>query len=623
LANKQPKNFDSEQLAAITAFRGAIRVDACAGAGKTTALVGRYNFLKQKGVPESDILALTFTKNAAVEMGDRADAEAGTMRTLHSWALKTVREEVREFNPPLAGFPLLTNQFEIVIPLSKKYSLQYKDLTSYISNCKRAGLTPAEALREAEEDGHEGKVRNAHAYHDYEQQCRRMGVLDFDSLIMELVFLFERKDVVCDRHQIPYLMVDEAQDCSEMDWRLIRLITRRHGNVWVVGDFAQSIYGFRGASPQLFGSFDQMYPDARTLPMGTNYRSQAHIVEYSKSVMPEQTSYLDNWRAHKPPTNKPVFKQFDNDADEAQWIIAKIKAGHCPIGETVVLARTNAQLAIMQGFCTAEQIAYKLLGKENFWKRPEVLGIIGLAANVVGEDDIGLTKALQSPLPCVRFLKKADAVAYLEHAQQGSLNRADGTPPPLKSFLARAYSGNTRMDEILHDVARTIDTVRREMLTRQLSAQDIITRLLDLTGARELQDEDVSANNENFVQDNLRKVGQIARSFKSLPEMLKFVRLTSKPSRKQNRLILSTVHGFKGQEAKHVFVIGVNDMVFPHAKSELQEEKRLYYVAVSRPTEHLYVSCVGAPSSFIADEIAEPEAEVPADPWASWSLEAQ
>lgn len=622
MAHKQPKSFDSEQQAAITAFRGAYRVDACAGAGKTSTLVGRYNFLIKQGVPETDILALTFTKNAAEEMRERAGASKEQLRTLHSWALGAVRKEVREFNPQLAGFPLLTNQFEIVIPISKKYSLQYKDLTSYISNCKRAGLTAHAALEEAEEEGREGQIRNAQAYGDYERACKQMGVLDFDSIIMELVFLFERKDFVCDRHQVPYLMVDEAQDCSEMDWRLIRLITRRHGNVWVVGDFAQSIYGFRGASPQLFGSFETMYDNARTLPMGTNYRSQANIVDYSKSVMPEQTSYLEHWRAHKPATGPNQFKQFDNDADEAMWIIAKIKAGHCGIGETAVLARTNAQLAIMQGFCTAEQIAYKLLGKENFWKRPEVLGIIGLAANVVGEDDIGLCKALQSPLPCVRFLKKADAVAYLENAQQGALNRADGTPPPLKNFLARAYSGNTRMDEILHDMGRIIDTVKREMLTRQLTAQDIITRLLDLTGARELQDEDVSASNENFVQDNLRKVGQIARSFKSLGDMLKFVRLTSKPSRKQNRLILSTVHGFKGQEAKHVFVIGVNDMVFPHAKSELQEEKRLYYVAVSRPTENLYVSCVGAPSQFIAEEVAQPEPEVPVDPWANWGLEA-
>lgn len=618
--NSQPKNFDAEQLAAITAFRGAFRVDACAGAGKTSTLVGRYNFLKKQGVPEKDILALTFTKNAAEEMKLRAGTEENTLRTLHSWALGAVRAEVRTFNPPLASFPLLTNQFEVILPISKKHSTQYKDLISYISNAKRQGKSPADMKEDADNDK---QLSMAHAYHDYERACRSLGVLDFDSIILELVRLFERDVEACARHQVGFLMVDEAQDCSEMDWRLIKLITQKNGNVWVVGDFAQSIYGFRGASPQLFASFDTMFPTAATLPMGTNYRSQANIVAYSKQVMPEQTSYLEKWRAHKPATVPNVFQQFDNDADEAQWALSKVKAGHCPLEETAILARTNAQLAIMQGFCTAENIAYKLLGKENFWKRPEVLGIIGLAANVIGEDDLGLRKALQSPLPCVRFLKKADAVTYLEDHQSRSLNRANGSLPPLKSFLARAYTGNSRQDDVLHEVGRILDTVKRELLTRQATPHEIINRLLDLSGARELQDEEVTSSTENFVQDNMRKVASIARSFKTLPDMIKFVLLTGKPSRKQNKLILSTVHSFKGQEAKHVFVIGVNEGVFPHDRADLQEEKRLYYVAVSRPTERLYVSCTGTPSMFIIDEIEKPESKVPVDPWAGWGLQTK
>lgn len=617
MSKKQPPKFDKEQLAAITAHQGAFRVDACAGAGKTSTLVGRYNFLRQqKGVPETDILAITFTKNAAEEMRERAGADKEQLRTMHSWALSVVKKEVMEFTPRLAPFPLLINQFEILLPIAKQHSVQYKDLTGYISNAKRQGLTPQEMLSEAD---NERQASMANAYAAYQMACKRAGVLDFDSIIWELAILMEQKSAVRARHQIPYLMVDEAQDCSEMDWRLIRLITERHGNVWVVGDFAQSIYGFRGASPHIFAGFGDMFPNAVTLPMGTNYRSQANIVTYSQQVMPEKTSYLENWKAFKPATVSNTFMKFDNDVQEAEWCLGKVQAGQCALNETAILARTNAQLAILQGFCTVKQIAYKLLGKENFWKRPEVLGLIGLAANIVGEDDAGLKRALQSPLPCVKFLRKAEAVEYLESQQSRAVDRPTGGPPPLKAFLQRAYTGNSRQDEVLHDVARIIETTRA---LRDGTPAAIMAKLLDLTGAKELTDEDVNANQENFVQDNLKKVVTIARSFQSMQNLLTFVKLTGKPSRKQNRLILSTVHGFKGQEAKNVFVVGVNLGVFPHDRADLQEEKRLYYVAVSRPTENLFVSCVGAPSPFIEAKVAEDVVPVPHDPWAGWGLEA-
>ena len=241
----EPTKFDAEQLAAIAAFTGAHRVDACAGAGKTAALVARVKHLQQRGVPIQDILALTFTRSAAEEMRLRTGAEKETLRTLHSWALSVVKQEVSEFNQPLQSFPLLTNQFEVLLPISKKLGVQYKDLTSYISNAKRMGKTP-NTMREESET--EMQRAFAKAYEQYEYICRRNGVLDFDSIIWELVKLFEKKPAVAERHGIKFLMVDEAQDCSEMDWRLICLITKRHGNIWAVGDFAQSIYGFRGSS---------------------------------------------------------------------------------------------------------------------------------------------------------------------------------------------------------------------------------------------------------------------------------------------------------------------------------------------------------------------------------------
>jgi DNA helicase-2/ATP-dependent DNA helicase PcrA len=873
--HKQPSKFDDEQLAAIHAFRGAFRVDSCAGAGKTSTLVARIDFLRKQGVPESDILALTFTRSAAEDMRSRANAEKDTLRTLHSWALQAVKEEINEFQPRLRPFPLLINQFEIIIPLAKQAGVQYKDLTSYISNAKRQGKTPNAMFNEADNDEQEKMAR---AYEHYQAACRRNGVLDFDSIIWELVLLFERKPQVCARHQIPFLMIDEAQDCSQMDWRLIRLISQKYGNVWIVGDFAQcqpagtmvamegglwkpiekvkvgekvvsfnrhapcfigtrnqgrmiqetaarqykgwlytvsaggrvtrctpehrwlvrfnnslkyvvylmkkgnhfrigmaegwyeggfgprararaeeadavwcltahntrdeawiseqvfaakygvpqllfksrsiiiqekidaawravgdntkqaknclaafgrdvrfplwekatakhggisavysfittacnlmpeamslccfsgnkvpkweplsvsssafdglvyslsvadtscpederlyvadgllthnSVYGFRGASPEIFAAFPTIFPGARTLPMGTNYRSQKNIVTYSQEVMPEQTSYLNNWRAHKPSTSQPMFIKFQNDVEEAKWVLNKVASNECMLNETAILARTNAQLAIMQGFCTEKGIAYKLLGKDNFWKRAEVVALLGLVKNVAGADDVALKQALHSPLPCVKFLRKDDAIDALEQLQAGTVNGDNGKPVPLKNLLRRVNTGDSRQNEILHELHRILEGAQRMQQPYALAEY-----LAKQTGAGNLgDDEEEGGNPENFIQDNIRKVVVMAGYFKTVADFVDFARKAAHPSRKQTRLILSTVHGFKGREAKNVFVIGVNLGVFPHDRAELQEEKRLFYVAVSRPTDNLFVSCSGSPSAFISNKVSD------------------
>src|SRR5258708_5130132 len=161
--------LDPEQLAAVQAWRGAFRVDACAGAGKTTCLVARLDFLKRRGVPEKDILGLTFTRNAALEMQKRSGMDKGTLRTLHSWALEAVRREHMEFKPPLKPFPLLLHQFEVLAPIVKTLrGLIYKDVQGYISTQKRKGIGPQRALREVKT---EKDFDYAQAYGKYEDGC--------------------------------------------------------------------------------------------------------------------------------------------------------------------------------------------------------------------------------------------------------------------------------------------------------------------------------------------------------------------------------------------------------------------------------------------------------------------
>lgn len=612
----QQPPLDPEQLAAAQAFTGPYRVDACAGAGKTTCLAARLNILRRRGISEKDILGLTFTRAAAEQMQRRAGMEKQTLRTLHSWALEVVRREHTQFKPALHPNPLLLQQASVLGPIAKiTKGITYKDLQGYISAQKRKGIGPQRAMREAEnEKAHD----YAEAYAKYESGCRAKGVLDFDSLIIELIKLFESRPDVAARYQIPFLLVDEAQDCSDMDWRLMRLITRKHGNIWAIGDRNQSIFEFRGANPKLFGEFSTMFPGATTLPLSTNYRSVSTIVEYSKEVAPEQTTYIEKLRAYRPGGAPIQFMKFAEETAEAEAILRLVRTS-MEVANTAILARTNAQLGLFQGMCAMHNIPYMLMSKENFWKRPEVAGLTAFARYANCPTDDNVRDVIRSPFPITRFLGSAgkdEVIANLEQIQRGRVGN-----PGLHTLLRDYDSANPQRDMVVRELALHLAALSRAAANKK--PQELLKEIVINTGALDYcTEKEAEAASESYAEENLRKVISISGRFDSLKEFVRFVTAAVRPSRKTTRLVLSTVHGFKGLEAKNVFVVGVNMDVFPHHKGELQEEKRLYYVAVSRPTDNLYVSCSGAPSPFIAAKVPKDETGI-IDPWANFALQSQ
>ena len=608
MATIQTPRLDDEQLAAVRAVKGPVQIDACAGAGKTTCLVDHIDhLLNDCRVPEKDIVAFTFTKNAANEMRIRSGLARETLRTIHSWALSVVKHEVSNFTPPLRPNPLLLNQYEILRPIIKRRGVDYKETIAYISKCKRRGLSPAAALDEIRSDDDlEVFTDLALAYRDYEAECRHIGVLDFDSIIIELVNLFEARPDICERHQIRFLLIDEAQDCAEIDWALIKLISKKHRNVWAVGDVNQCVYEFRGANPDLFAKFPEMFPGARVFPISTNYRSSETIVEYSKQVAPQKTSYIEKLRAHKKGGVPNSYTQYVTDEEESKQILDLIQRG-LAITETAILARTNAQLGLVQGMCSARQIPYVLLGKGNFWKKPEVLGLLAFAKHTQHQDDDTTRACIRAPFECNKFLHKDSAIEELaETAEVSNCSFYQAMPHHSKEIVRRLHG-------MLGDLKR---------LSGSNNPRDFMWKMAEVTGALDLAESKENEESDSFVEENIRKVLGISGMFRTMPEFLNFANTAGRSSNKKARLILSTVHGFKGMQARNVFVIGVNDGVFPHIKSPLVEEQRLYYVAITRPCERLFVSCCADPSKFILNELPAKCDKPPAapEPWAAFQL---
>ena len=282
---------------AVVDFRTGYAVCMAApGSGKTAVIVQRILALLREGVPQKEILSLTFTKEGAKEMRERADLseETKVFSTFHGWALSFIKREAASL-----PFKVKTDWHGVPAPLCLPIEacrmlaqicrflpdkVQWKDAQSFISRLKRRGISPAQAHRNMENDGEEKFIA---AYAKYEQALKAKGVLDFDSIVIETANLLKnREDVRC-RNQFRFVQVDEAQDTDAVQWSIIKAITQRHGNALAVGDENQGMYSWRGSESNLTSYFTSVFPSARIFPLPVNYRSTQEIVEYCKQIAPE------------------------------------------------------------------------------------------------------------------------------------------------------------------------------------------------------------------------------------------------------------------------------------------------------------------------------------------------
>jgi superfamily I DNA/RNA helicase len=403
--------LDSDQQAAVDTREGAHVIISGPGSGKTRVIAERFKAMLYGGISPDHILTLTFTEQAAKNMGERAGfgMTQSVFRTFHSYCLSVLKKERGclpfELRPDIIG--LQPDIFEVVCEIidSLQRRLTYREIVDAIGEYKRNGISPEQATAEAA--GLD--LFSAMAYREYDKKSKERGWLDFDSLIIETVKLMEANPGVLERNQVRFVQVDEAQDTDSNQFRLLKLITNQHKNIFVVGDENQLIYEWRSAMPGSLSNFYKHFAGANTLYLGTNYRSSQTIVGFLKKIVPVDNGLAS--RMHPGPSNPegypPTFTKY---RDEDQEMDKVLSSAITDVENTAILARTNRQLWKFENTCMRRGIKYRLLGKTGFWEQEEIkklVDLIKLKKNAHGSagpivkqiiDDSGLVKRYRMPV---------------------------------------------------------------------------------------------------------------------------------------------------------------------------------------------------------------------------------
>lgn len=352
-------DLNAEQSAVVKSRKGARCVISGPGSGKTKTMVELVETLRNEGVPASSIRCVTFSKEAAETIAKRSGIK-GVFSTFHSLGYQ-ICSELAAFKPVE---PELRHR--LMSKLCRKWRLEYKDLDTFISRMRHADITPEQAAEAGEYDYGE-----CSAYAEYERVRAAEGWMDFDSMLCDAVQLLEIAQNRA-RYQYEYLIVDEGQDTDNLQWRLMQQLSEKHGNITVVGDPNQAIYGFRGAKPENLTNFERWFQKGHYYYLGRNYRSTQTIVKFVRENVPRgcPTELVEKMVAARKEVGVPIgLKMYRTEDEEAE---SAVKLSQSDPLNTAILARTNEMLGGVERVCNRYGIRYHLLGKSGFWKQNEI-----------------------------------------------------------------------------------------------------------------------------------------------------------------------------------------------------------------------------------------------------------
>ena len=606
--------LNERQRQAVMQTEGPVLILAGAGSGKTRVLTHRVAYLIDRaGVAPYHILAITFTNKAAGEMRERVDkivgfgAEQIWVSTFHSTCVRILRRYIDRLGYD-NHFTIYDtdDQKGIMKEVCKKLQIDTKMLKertimSAISSAKDELIDPQEYEMLNGFDYNGGKI--AKAYREYQATLKKNNALDFDDLIMKTVELFKADAEVLSSYQdrFRYIMVDEYQDTNTAQFELIRLLAAKHRNLCVVGDDDQSIYKFRGANIRNILDFEKVYPDAFVVRLEQNYRSTQTVLDAANAVIKNNTRRKEKalWTDQGEGT-RIGFRQFDTAYEEAEYIAGDVarkkRKGQFSYGECAVLYRTNAQARLLEERFIMEGVPYDVVGGTNFYSRREIKDVLAYLKTIDnGRDDVAVKRIINVPR---RGIGAATIVRVQEYADERNISFFDAlTEADQIMTIGRSASK-------LKPFVTMIQSFRSKQ--EFYSLEELVKDVLDLTGyLKELEesDEEDAADRVENIEELVSKVVAYEQESDepTLNGFLEEVALVADIDRVDgdgDRVLLMTLHSAKGLEFGHVYLAGMEDGVFPSYMTitsddpmEIEEERRLAYVGITRAKEELTLTC--------------------------------
>ncbi|WP_428848851.1 DNA helicase PcrA [Virgibacillus siamensis] len=608
------KGLNNEQRAAVKHTEGPLLIMAGAGSGKTRVLTHRIAYLLgEKEVAPRNILAITFTNKAAREMKGRVNRLVGAgggqiwVSTFHSMCVRILRRDIDRIGYS-SNFSILdsSDQLSVIKQTLKDLDIDPKKfdpraMLGAISSAKNE-LVTVEEYNNKVGDFFERQV--ARVYERYQNTLRKNQSLDFDDLIMQTIHLFKRVPEVLEYYQrrFQYIHVDEYQDTNHAQYYLVKQLAQKYENLCVVGDSDQSIYRWRGADIANILSFEKDYPSSRTIFLEQNYRSTKAILDAANTVIQNNTGRKPKslWTENDQGKNIHYF-QGATEQEEALFITDKIQGltseeGFSP-NDIAILYRTNAQSRAVESTLTKSFIPYQMVGGQKFYERKEIKDLTSYLRLITNpDDDLSFERVVNEPKRGIGKTSVERLRAYAE--QQGisfyqAVKEVDFAGVPKKAANALAEFG------------KLIQTLSQQQ--EFLTATDMVEAVLQRTGYEQMLKNERTIESQSRLE-NLEEFMTVTQDFEETSEdktLVAFLtdlaliadidKVDDEETEEEEKVTLMTLHAAKGLEFPVVFLIGMEENVFPHSRSmfddeEMEEERRLAYVGITRAEQQLYMT---------------------------------
>ena len=611
--------LNTSQREAVTYTEGASLIVAGAGSGKTRVLTYRIAYLLQQGVPAGRIMALTFTNKAAREMKERIqklvgeDARYLCMGTFHSVCTRLIRPyaDLLGFTRDFSIYDT-TDMKSLIKSICKERGLDEKiykpaAVLSRISNAKNCGISPQQYGANSQllrEDREMRMYELATVYALYQARLHAANAMDFDDLLINMLRLMDISDEVREKYQqqFQYILVDEYQDTNFIQFQLVKKLAEPQNNICVVGDDAQSIYSFRGADIRNILNFRQVYPQARLFKLERNYRSTQNIVNAANSLIHKNYHQIEKTVYSEKEEGQPLSLQpYMDDRTEALGVATRIqRMRHKGFNAFAVLYRTNAQSRVIEGELRKLNIPYRIYGGTSFYQRKEIkdaLGYFRLAVN--GRDNEALLRIVGFPGRGIgdTTMKKVAMNAIEHHRAYLEVMRSpDETALDISAGAKKKMRAFADLIDSFHDQSEEMDAFRfAEMVLRTSGVTTALATDLTQEGIDRAQNvqELLNAIHEFVAQRQNEGI-----DYTPITDFLSEVSLLTDQDENltdtTERVTLMTVHAAKGLEFPVVFIVGMEENLFPSQfavkPQEIEEERRLLYVAITRAMEQCYIS---------------------------------